>query len=186
MAKEDEKQETEEQPSQNESGETQIESSKLKEGQTIIRANQTGISYKKLFANHLAGATEITLQDPYIRFPYQFKNLLDFCVMLAQNKPVDEEIQLKVITWNKQEFIQQADYDFQELTQELSGVGIHLTHEFHEVHDRYILSNNGWKITLGRGLDIFEARKNKFDIAEQYQELRKCKDCEITYIKLKK
>src|SRR5690606_30895226 len=36
-------------------------------GQKIIRDNQTGISYEKLFGKHLVGATEIRLIDPYIR-----------------------------------------------------------------------------------------------------------------------
>ncbi len=162
---------------------TQAKLKPLKEGQIIIRANQTGFSYKKLFGDHLKGAREITLQDPYIRYHYQFKNLVDFCVMLAQNKKVDDEIQLKLITWNDQDKIPQADYDFQDITTEIAKLGIHMTYEFKEIHDRFIESNNGWKIILGRGLDIFEPKKSKFDPADQYQELRKCKDCEITYLR---
>jgi ATP-dependent Lon protease len=43
----------------------------LKEGQIIIRDNQTGISYEKLFGDYLKEATEVIITDPYIRLPYQ-------------------------------------------------------------------------------------------------------------------
>lgn len=66
----------------------------------------------------------------------------------------------------------------------LEPIGIHLTYEFDEsLHDRSITLNNGWKIVLGRGLDIFQKTNGWFDIADHYQEVRKCKGCEITYLK---
>src|SRR5690554_6145241 len=42
----------------------------LKPHQVILKDNQTGISYKKLFADYLKGAENITIQDPYIRMYY--------------------------------------------------------------------------------------------------------------------
>lgn len=149
----------------------------------VIRDNQTGISYKKLFADYLKGATEITLTDPYIRLPYQFKNLLEFCVMLAQNKAPEEEIKLHVVTWNVQEYLPESELSFQELTTSVKELGIELTYEYQNLHDRNIVANNGWRIQLGRGLDIFEPRDGKFDPAEYYQERRSCKNCEVIYMK---
>ncbi|MEO6670434.1 MAG: BREX system Lon protease-like protein BrxL [Ferruginibacter sp.] len=151
----------------------------------IIRDNQTGISYKRLFADYLKGATAITLTDPYIRMPYQFKNLMEFCIMLAQNKAPEEETALHVITWNSQEYMQDSELSFQELVTSLAEMGIKLTYEYQDLHDRHIMGNNGWRIQLGRGLDIFEPRDGRFNPAEYYQEKRNCKNCEIIYLRTK-
>lgn len=155
---------------------------KLEPKHLVIRDNQTGISYKRLFADYLKGATEIKLTDPYIRLPYQFKNLLEFCIMLAQNKAPEDEIRLHVITWNIQDRIPDSELSFQELIPSVKELGIDLTYEYQNLHDRNIVVNNGWRIQLGRGLDIFEPRDGKFNPAEYYQERRSCKNCEIIYM----
>jgi len=41
----------------------------------------------------------------------------------------------------------------------------------------------GWKIKLGRGLDIFEKPAFRFDISDVMQEQRQCRNCEITFIR---
>ena len=46
------------------------------------------------------------------------------------------------------------------------------------------LADNGWKITLGRGLDIFEKVEGRFNVAGIDQTKRKCKACEITYLRI--
>lgn len=145
----------------------------------VIRDNQTGISYRRLLGDYLKGATFITLTDPYIRLSYQFKNLMEFCVMLAQNKMPEEDVQLHVITWNTNEYMQESELNFQELSASLVEMGVNLTYEFQDLHDRHIVSNNGWRIHLGRGLDIFEPREGRFNPGEYYQERRNCKNCEI-------
>lgn len=151
--------------------------------QIIIRDNQTGISYEKLFSARLAGSKKIILSDPYIRYPYQFKLLLEFCVMLSKIKNEEEEINLHVITWNEKEFQKQSEENFNELSLTVEDIGINLSFEFKEGHDRNIVSDNGWKIILGRGLDIFEKQEGKFNLGEIDQERRQCKACEVTYLK---
>ena len=64
----------------------------LKPHQVILKDKQTGISYKKLFADYLKGAVNNTIQDPYIRMYYQFKDLLEFCMMLSTNKDPEDQI----------------------------------------------------------------------------------------------
>ena len=156
---------------------------KLEPHQTIIKDNQTGLSYKRLFAGYLLGATKISIQDPYIRLPYQMNNLLEFCVMLSDIKGLEEELDLEVTTWNNEEFMLDSVQLFEELQTSVLDLGINLTVKFEEHHDRFIEANNGWKITLGRGLDIFEKTEGRFNIASLDQTKRKCKSCEITYIK---
>ena len=159
---------------------------KLEPHQTILYDNQTGVSYKSLFADYLKGATEITLQDPYIRFPYQFKNLLEFCVMLANNKDPEDEIHLEVLSWNTPDHMSDSIAYFEEFRESVSDLGIHFSFIMEDVHDRYILADNGWKITLGRGLDIFEKNEGRFNAAELDQSRRRCKACEVTYLRMKK
>ncbi|GAQ49972.1 TPA: BREX system Lon protease-like protein BrxL [Flavobacterium psychrophilum] len=150
--------------------------------QTIIKDNQTGISYKNLFAGYLKGATKITIQDPYIRLPYQFKNFLEFCVMLSNNKEPEEEIDLEIVTWNTEEYLSDSKTYLDEIQESVQEIGIHLSYRFENLHDRNIIADNRWKITLGRGLDIFEKSENRFSVADLEQTRRKCKACEITYL----
>tara|TARA_R110002167_G_scaffold26873_1_gene92109 strand:- start:665 stop:2665 length:2001 start_codon:yes stop_codon:yes gene_type:complete len=170
--------------SKEESTETRTEKLNLEPHETDIKDNQTGISYKKLFANYLKGAANITLQDPYIRMYYQFNNLLEFCVMLGNNKDPDQEINLEVVTWNHEEYMSDSIALFEELVPSVKGLGINLTYKMEQHHDRYIASDNGWKINLGRGLDIFEKTEGRFNVAELDQNRRKCKECHITYLKI--
>ena len=151
--------------------------------QFILKDNQTGISYKKLFGSYLKGATNIILQDPYIRMPYQFRNLLEFCMMLGNNKDPEIEIELEVITWNTDEYMPDSITLFEELQANVIDLGVNLYFKFENNHDRFIAANNGWKITLGRGLDIFEKTEGRFNVAAMDQSRRKSKACEITYLR---
>ena len=156
----------------------------LKEGQTIVRDNQSGISYELLFGDYLVGAKEITLIDPYIRLPYQLRNFMEFAKLVAQKKDDMEEVRLHVITNNEEEFLQNSKVVFMQMADSLLSSGITFTYEFSDVkHDRSIVMDNGWKIVLGRGLDIYQKTDGWYDIAEYYQEKRLCKECEVTYLK---
>ena len=156
----------------------------LKPHQTILKDNQTGISYKKLFGDYLKGAHNITIQDPYIRMPYQFKNLLEFCMMLGNNKALEDEVNLEIVSWNDEAYINDSISYFEELQESVTDLGINLTYKMENHHDRFIATDNGWKITLGRGLDIFEKIEGRFNVADMDQTKRKCKSCEMTYLKL--
>ena len=146
-----------------------------------VRENQTGISYEKLFAAYLEGATEITIEDPYIRFPYQIKNLLEFISLIIKLNESEEAIKIHLITWNTIEYTPDSIDAFDEIQASVADAGIDFTYEFKDFHDRKITTNTGWKIILGRGLDIFEPRKG-YSIEDLIQEKRRCKDFTITYI----
>lgn len=152
-------------------------------GQKIIRENQSGVSYKKLFGDYLIGASEIEVVDPYIRLPYQLRNFMEFARLVAELKKPDEEISIHLKTNNNEEYLADAKQALSEIRESLESIGIVFTYEFDEhIHDRYIDLDNGWKIVLGRGLDIFQKTSGWRDIAEHYQEVRLCKGCEITYL----
>ncbi|MFA5417372.1 MAG: MIT C-terminal domain-containing protein, partial [Bacteroidales bacterium] len=150
----------------------------------VIRDNQTGISYKNLFGDYLKGATEITVVDPYVRLPYQLRNFMEFTKLIAELKTEDEEIKLHLITSNIEEYVENAREAFKHMIESLEPLGIILTFEFDDnIHDRSIDLNNGWRIILGRGLDIFQKTGGWYDISEYYQEKRQCKGFEVTVMR---
>ena len=52
------------------------------------------------------------------------------------------------------------------------------------IHDRSIETDTGWKILLGRGLDIFQyVASDAFDLASRRQVYRQVKAFGITYVK---
>jgi len=157
---------------------------KLEPHQVILKDNQTGISYKRLFAPYLKGAQKIKIQDPYIRLPYQMNNLLEFCMMLSSIKGLDEEVELDVVTWNSEEFMLESVHLFEDFQLSVQDLGIKLNVIFEDHHDRHIIADNGWKISLGRGLDIFEKIEGRFNVASLDQTKRKCKACELTFISI--
>ena len=153
------------------------------EGQKIIRDNQTGISYEMLFGDYLEGATEITLVDPYVRLPYQLRNFMEFARLVSARKKREDEVKLHLVTSNNEDFIENIRDSFRQMGDSLEPLGIIFTYEFeNNIHDRSIILDNGWKIILGRGLDIFQKTGGWFDIAEYDQDKRQCKACEVTYL----
>ncbi|CAN1507700.1 COG4930 Predicted ATP-dependent Lon-type protease [Spirosomataceae bacterium] len=156
----------------------------LENGHRLVRDNQTNISYDSLFGDYLSEATEITLKDPYIRLPYQLRNFMEFCKLVADKKKESEEVSLHLLTNNIEDYLENAKEAFKEMIDSLEPVGVKLSFEFSDTqHDRSITLNNGWKIILGRGLDIWQKTNGRFDIAEYAQEKRKCKEFEVTYVR---
>lgn len=156
----------------------------LTTGQKIIYDNQTGISYRDLFGDYLEGATEIKVIDPYVRLPYQLRNFMEFARLVSERKPLGEEVRLHLVTNNNEDYLANAREAFQQMADTLEPLGIYFTFEFDEdIHDRSINLNNGWKIVLGRGLDIFQKTGGWYDIAEYDQMRRRCKGCEVTYLR---
>lgn len=152
--------------------------------QKIIRDNQTGISYDLLFGAYLVGETDIKVIDPYIRLPYQLRNFMEFAKLVAEKKDPEKEINLHLITSNNEDYIENAKEAFQQMTYSLESIGILFTYEFDDnIHDRSINIDNGWKVILGRGLDIWQKTGGWYDINEYVQEKRLCKACEITFLK---
>ncbi len=162
-----------------------VQRKELKSCQIILRDNQEGVSYDKLFGEYLRDSKKISLVDPYIRLPYQMSNLLEFCLMLSKQKDETDEIELQVITWNEpDEMLVTSKESLEEISESIFDLGIKLTWDFNpNHHDRFIQSDNGWKIVLGRGLDIYLKPEGRFNVANILQEKRKCRACEITFVR---
>lgn len=152
--------------------------------QKLIRDNQSGISYDNLFGAYLLGATDVTLVDPYIRQPFQIRNFMEFVKLLAEKKEPENEIKLHLVTTCDEEYLETTTEAFNSIVYSVESIGIILTYEFDNfIHDRHIVLNNGWKIILGRGLDLWQKTGGWYDINEYVQEKRICKSCELTFLR---
>lgn len=145
-----------------------------------IAEGQTGISYEKLFTPYLKGAKQVKIVDPYIRFDYQITNFMNFCEALT---PSQGNLGLELVTAtdskvNELELVQKLD----ELKNSLEQDHIILTYKFDSSkHDRWIETDTGWRILLGRGLDIFQKPEGRFTIGFVDQTRRKCKETTISF-----
>ena len=155
----------------------------LQEKNLSFRMGQTGVNYKKLFATYLAEAKEITVEDPYIRAPWQIKNFMEFVTMLIETRPVDD-LKLHLFTNEEEEKIPDLIDKLDDIKDDLAGYGIEFDYKLRDFHDRCIKTDTGWTITLGRGLDMFE-KYNPYSIEALRQDKRKCKEFMVTYMKTK-
>lgn len=155
----------------------------LAEKSINIRAGQTGLSFKKMFCPYLLSATEIIIEDPYIRSFWQIRNFVDLMTAILDTHESPEGLKINLVTWEEEDKCPELIDSLDEIQQEAEASGIEFSYKFDaNLHDRSIKANNGWKILLGRGLDIFE-RFERFSLGYSEQERRKCKACTITYLK---
>lgn len=155
----------------------------LQEKTLSFRMGQTGVSYKKLFAPYLAEAQEITIEDPYIRASWQIKNFMELATMLIEMRSVDD-LKLHLITNEEDDKLPDLIDKLDDIKDDLASYGIVFDYKFRDFHDRCIKTDTGWIITLGRGLDIFE-KYSPYSIANSRQDVRKCKEFMMTYMKRK-
>jgi ATP-dependent Lon protease len=161
----------------------------LKEQHLSFKENQKGVTYDKLFGDYLKGVKEITLTDPYIRAFFQIRNLMEFIESIVKIKPIEDALTVHLITIvDERNPEQQVEY-FQQIQTASQSAGISFTWEFdlsETIHARSIVTDTGWKISLDRGLDIYQqyAMNDAFSLSNRLQQFRGCKGFEVTYIKM--
>ena len=127
-----------------------------------IKEGQKGLSYERLFRPYLKGSTLLKVCDPYIRLQYQIYNFMSFCEIL---EPLEGGLKVELVTGVD-------SYQEAELTRKLENMKagfsqdqIELEYRFDKtLHDRWIETDTGWKIILGRGLDIFQKAEDRFTL----------------------
>ena len=157
-----------------------------REGCMTVSENQTGIDYEKLFAKHLKGAKEILIVDPFIRKFHQARNMMDLLSVVLKNKAREDEVVVKLRT-AKDEIDHAAQEKYlEQIAEAYAPEGIAFTWEYLDnLHDRWIDTNTGWHIIMGRGLDIFQQfdGRNAFSIQNVVPSRRPCKAFSATYVK---
>ncbi len=136
-----------------------VAESLVKEQHLTFQENQKGISFDVLFGPYLCGATKITVTDPYIRMFYQIRNFMEFVETVVKYKTQDEEVAVHLITTEDEFKAEPQNENFEKIKESCSAVGVDFTWEFDgtgTIHARHIVTDNGWKISLDRGLDMFQ------------------------------
>lgn len=150
-----------------------------------VRENQKGISYKNMFGEYMRTATNIKIVDPYLRADFQIDNLVDLIRMIIEMADSTEGLEIDVHTAEKDDKIPELIDKMDSIKDDLENYNITMSYAFDASHDRYIEIDNGWRITLTRGLDIFE-KFDRFSLANKRQELRRCRECEVFITEIKK
>jgi ATP-dependent Lon protease len=161
----------------------------LKEQHLTYAENQRGVSYDTLIGPYLKDAKHITITDPYIRLFYQAKNLMELLETIVKQKAEEDEVVVSLITV-EDEFKgdHQREY-FEKIQSSMFAVGIKFAYSFDTTgsqHARHIMTDTGWKISLDRGLDIFQQYdvNDAFSLTTRLQKQRPCKAFEVTFIKV--
>ena len=158
----------------------------LFEGHREFNENQRGVSYDTLLLPYLSGATEISIVDPYIRLPHQGRNLVDLLTLLAAEKDPADEIAVTLATKeDKFDAEHRQLLMLRDIQESASAVGIQFNVAWDEsIHDRSIRADNGWKVLLGRGLDIFQKGSgSQYDLGARHQAFRQVAAFGVTYIR---
>lgn len=152
-----------------------------------IRHGDTGYSYDNLFAEYLDGAKDIELQEPYLSNIYQLQNLTRFAEMIVKLGTC-KKFSLTTKICESIEDTQRLQIALEQLKAALADMGVEFEYTFSDlIHARFIQSNNGWNISLDRGLHIYQAPaqpKNYFLMGSYDLELRPCKETKIIYTRI--
>ena len=159
----------------------------LKGRHVVVEENQKGICFDELFGPYLKGASEIVVTDAYIRKFYQARNLMEFLETVARQKTDDEEVEVKLITIEDENYGEQQRGYLMSIQENIWSAGIRFSWELDAkkvIHARHIVTNNGWKILLDRGLDVFQTFEGKdaFSLTNRLQKYRSCRAFEVTFV----
>ncbi len=145
----------------------------LKEKHFKIYYGDKGYTYETLFGEYLKAVKVITVEDPYIRSVHQINNFVRFCE-LAVAVGAAKEIHL-ITGFDDEKQKAEAEEKLGILKSSLAEQGISLMLTFSDtIHDREICLDNGWKIKIGRGFDIYQKPDSWFEIGASNFALRPC------------
>ncbi|MFZ4616313.1 MAG: MIT C-terminal domain-containing protein [Rectinemataceae bacterium] len=145
----------------------------LKEKHFRIFYGDTGFGYDAIFGEYLRGAKTIEVEDPYIRSQHQVQNFIRFCELVVKTGETETIVLLTSAEDPSQQ--KEAQERFDSLKESLANVNIGLEYKFKDnLHDREIRLSNGWRVKIGRGLDIHQKPESWFVIGANDLNLRPC------------
>jgi ATP-dependent Lon protease len=157
-------------------------------GHLVIPENTKGWSYRNLFAKHLKGARSIVIGDPYVRKFFQVRNLMELLQVVHNLVPVGDEVAVHLKTQSDSETCVQQEENLNQMVKSFTGSCVTFSWEYDRnpnFHARSITTDTGWKITIDRGLDIFQKYESgAFSLEQAIQEARLTRGADISYIKL--
>lgn len=151
--------------------------------------NRKGVSYDALFGPYLQGAKQVTITDPYIRLFYQARNLMELIEVIVKRKAPEDQVSVHLETVADDFGADKQREHLDAIVAGCQGSGVDFTWSLDSsgsAHARHIVTDTGWKISLDRGLDIFQqfALNDAFTLANRLQEHRAIKRFEVTYLRV--
>lgn len=165
-------------PRQPETSVLQPKPAELGERHYTIMYGDTGHTYESIVGPYLAGATQATIEDPYIRIQHQIQNFVRLCETLSKCPTLKR---INLIT-GYDSTVQQAEFQdkMDDLKQSLLDLDILLDVKINpNIHDREIRLDNGWMIKIGRGIDFYQKPNSWFEIGATDFALRKCLETKV-------
>jgi len=154
----------------------------LSDKQFIVRYGDTGCSYDALFGAYLAGAKELTVEDPYIRRDEQIRNFIQLCELCVQVGTI-KKISLITGSDSTQQRAE-AERKFGTLAESLADTGVEFVWRFDdERQDRELRTDTGWHIRIGRGLDIYQKADSWIQIGASNLNVRPCMETKVSIVR---
>jgi hypothetical protein len=144
-----------------------------------IADGDTGHSMDSLYGAYLRGASIVRIEDTFLIKPHQIANLLRFCELLVRIGTVRTiKVVTKVITDDSRGRLET-------IRRSLKGYNVDFTYEASStMHDRQIVTDMGWEISLGRGLDIYKCPEDFLAVGATDFALRPCYQTTILFHRL--
>ena len=144
---------------------------------------QEELDYPQYFTSH-SDATEIRIRDPYLRKPHQIRNVHEILLLLIQHADAARlpRVVIETCASDEDEYRAKQEATFEQLQQSWGQFGIVIDWSIvDDFHDRSIVTDTGWVIDLGRGLDVYEAYTplSQFDPRYAIPQLRRTKEITI-------
>jgi ATP-dependent Lon protease len=156
-------------------------------GHLVVPENSKGYSFRRLFTDHLRGARQVTLVDSYIRAFWQIRNFMEFVQLVHELTPEGEETKVSLLTKSDPDRCVEQDENLRKVQDSCVGSRVSVDFDYDKSdssHARSITTDHGWKISLDRGLDIFQRYEiSPFVLAASVQEERLTKAFEVTYLR---
>jgi ATP-dependent Lon protease len=158
-----------------------------KPGHLVVPENSKGFSFRRLFAEYLRGARQVTVLDPYVRAFWQIRNFMELVQLVHDLTPVGEETTIRLVTKSDSERCIEQDQNLRKIQESCLGSRVHVDYVYENgdtFHARSISTDTGWKISLDRGLDIYQRYEiSLFTLASVAQDERQTKAFEVTYLR---
>ena len=143
-----------------------------------------GHSMPGILLPYLFDAAEIQIRDPYLRKPHQIRNVHEILLLLIQHPDAARlpHVVIETCASDEDEYRAKQEATFEQLQQSWGQFGIVIDWSIVDnFHDRSIVTDTGWVIDLGRGLDVYEAYTplSQFDPRYAIPQLRRTKDTTI-------
>ena len=154
----------------------------------VVPENAQGWSFRRLFAPYLRGARTITIRDPYVRAFHQVRNVMELLEMIFDLVPEGDEVAVHLTTQSDPETCVRQEEMLAQVANAFTGTRVAFSWDLDHnpnFHARSIVTDTGWKISLDRGLDIFQRFEGgPFSVEQRIQELRLTRGAEFGYFRL--